>query len=87
MKKNHLFISCEEAQHICDKSQYNEATGWEKFKLMLRYGYCRVTRSYVKKNAKLSNSIESSNINCLKTNERLEIKSEFEKELSKQKHQ
>ncbi|EGV44223.1 hypothetical protein BZARG_909 [Bizionia argentinensis JUB59] len=84
MKKRYLFISCKEAQHICDKAQYNEATGWEKLKLMLRYGFCRVTRTYVQKNIKLSDSVKSSKIDCLNAMERAQIKTKFNKELSKQ---
>ena len=53
-KKNKLFIDCDEAMFICDKSQYNESTFWERFRLNIRYIYCHITRSYVKKNKKLS---------------------------------
>ncbi|SFN91971.1 hypothetical protein SAMN04487989_10691 [Bizionia echini] len=84
MKKRYLFITCEEAQHICDKAQYNEATNWEKFKLTLRYFWCHITRSYVKRNSKLSESVKNSKLNCLKTIEREQIKAQFTKELSKQ---
>jgi len=86
MKKRFLFITCEEAQYICDKAQYNEATSWEKFKLTLRYGWCHVTRAYVKRNTKLSESVKSSKVNCLKTVERKEIETKFNQELSKQEH-
>ncbi len=85
MKKSFLFITCDEAQHICDKAQYNEATGWEKFKLTLRYFMCKITRSYVKRNTKLSESVKSSKVHCLKTIEREQIKAQFNEELSKQK--
>ncbi len=84
MKKRYLFITCDEAQHICDKAQYNEATGWEKFKLNLRYFWCHFTRSYVKKNTKLSESLSQSKIHCLKTIEREQLKMQFNNELSKQ---
>ena len=40
MKKSILFISCEEAHNICDKSQYGEATGWERVKLGIRLCWC-----------------------------------------------
>lgn len=84
MKKRYLFISCEEAQHICDKAQYNEATTWEKFKLMLRYLWCRLTRTYVQKNTKLSDSVKSAKIDCLNAMERDQIKTQFNKQLSKE---
>jgi hypothetical protein len=42
MKKSFLFISCQEAKHICDKSQYDEATGWERLKLGIRLIWCKL---------------------------------------------
>lgn len=83
-KKSFLFISCDEAKHICDKSQYNEASPWEKFKLNLRYTWCKFTRAYVKQNKKLTTAVKKSKVDCLKHNERETIKKEFEKELTKQ---
>ncbi|TYB79315.1 hypothetical protein [Bizionia myxarmorum] len=84
MKKRFLFISFKEAQHICDKAQYDEATGWEKTKLMMRYAWCRITRAYVQRNSKLSDSVKTSKLNCLNATERHHIKAQFDKELTKQ---
>ncbi|WP_417871552.1 hypothetical protein [Winogradskyella sp.] len=83
MKKNFLFISCEEAKHICDKSQYGEATGWERIKLTIRLTWCRVTKAYSKKNSKLSDVIEHAEVDCLKKDERNKLKKQFEEELAK----
>ncbi|PNQ75343.1 hypothetical protein C1T31_04220 [Hanstruepera neustonica] len=83
-KQSFLFISCDEAQHICDKSQYNEATLWEKIKLNLRYTWCKITRAYVRQNKKLTSTVKKSNVECLKNGEREALKKEFEKELTKQ---
>ncbi|MDG4716887.1 hypothetical protein [Winogradskyella marincola] len=83
MKKNFLFISCEEAKHICDKSQYGEATGWERIKLTIRLTWCRVTKAYSKKNSKLSDVIEHAEVDCLKKDERNKLKKQFEEELEK----
>ena len=84
--KSTLFISCDEAKLICDKVQYNEATSWEKFKLNLRYLWCQITRAYVKKNEKLSEALEASNVTCLKNTEKQELKEVFQKELDNQLH-
>ena len=84
MKKSFLFITCEEAFHICDKSQYGEASLWEKFKLNLRLIWCNITRAYVKKNRKLTKTIEESHVNCMNTSERETLKHAFEEELKKQ---
>ena len=84
MKKSFLFISCDEAKHICDKAQYDEASTWEQFKLGLRLAYCRITKKYSSNNTKLSKSIEESKVQCLKTEELNKLQSQFEKELAKQ---
>lgn len=81
MKKHFLFISCEEAFHICDKSQYGEATLWEKIKLNLRYIWCKFTQSYVKKNKQLTKAIKTSNLHCLQNSERERLIEEFNREL------
>ena len=86
MKKNILFISCEEAQHICDKMQYDEASIWERIKLTIRLSWCKITRAYTKRNRKLTDVIEHSDVKCLKTNERKVLKEQFHHELSNQKH-
>ncbi|WP_299127256.1 hypothetical protein [uncultured Winogradskyella sp.] len=83
MKISTLFISCEEAKHICDKTQYQEATSWERLKLGIRRSWCRITQAYVKKNNKLTELVEKSDLNCLKKEERHNIKKQFEEELAK----
>ncbi|PWK19227.1 hypothetical protein [Xanthomarina spongicola] len=84
--KSFLFISCDEAKHICDKAQYNEATTWEKFKLNLRYLWCHITRAYVNRNKKLTKAVKSSKITCLKNSEKQQLKEVFHEELEKQHH-
>lgn len=83
-KKSFLFISCEEAKHICDKAQYSEATFWEKIKLNIRFAWCNVTRAYVNKNTKLTKVIKNSKIECLNKIEKQNLQKQFEKELKKQ---
>lgn len=83
MKKSFLFVSCEEAQHICDKRQYGEATGWERVKLAIRLSWCRITRAYSNKNNKLTEAMQKAEVNCLKNEERDKLKEQFEKELAK----
>jgi hypothetical protein len=84
MKKGFLFISCDEAKHICDKAQYNEASLWEKIELNLRYVWCKFTRAYVKKNKQLSTVVKKSKVDCLQNCERDAINENFQKELTKQ---
>jgi len=84
-KKSFLFISCNEAKHICDKVQYNEATAWEKFKLKLRCLWCHITRNYVNRNVKLTEVIKSSQITCLAPSEKQNLQQNLQQELKKQK--
>ncbi len=82
MKKSFLFVSCEEAKHICDKKQYDEATGWERIKLGLRLSWCKFTRAYSTNNHKLTKVIEKAEVNCMKEDEREKLNQQFEKELA-----
>ena len=81
MKKSFLFITCEEAFHICDKSQYGEANGWEKFKLNVRLLWCQVTRAYVKRNRKLTKTIEKGHVESMDSSEKNDLKLRFDQEL------
>ncbi len=83
MKKRFLFITCEEAKHICDKSQYGEATPWERLKLTIRLSWCKITRAYTSRNKKLTKTLENSAVECLDNLEKSQIKKAFEQELSK----
>ncbi len=86
-KKNKIFITCEEANHNCDKSQYNEATIWEKVKLTLHLLYCRACRKHSNDNAKLTKAIAESKVDCLELKDKQEMKECFEKELKQQQQQ
>lgn len=80
-KKSKLFIDCDEAKYICDKSQYNESTLWERLRLNIRYIYCHITRSYVKQNKKLSALVTDDKVSCMDSSSKNTLKVEFEKEL------
>ena len=78
-----MLISCDEANHNCDKSQYNEATLWEKIKLNIHLLYCKACRKYSKNNAKLTKIMNNSKLDYLKTSEKEILKRNFKEELSK----
>ena len=84
MKKSKgLFISCEEANHNCDKSQYKEASFWEKISLNIHLIYCRACRKYSTRNTKLSKLMKNENVDCMDESEKAALKNAFEKELAK----
>ncbi|TXE09802.1 hypothetical protein FUA26_09950 [Seonamhaeicola algicola] len=84
MKKSFLFVSCDEAQHLCDKAQYNEASLFDKIKLNLRLSWCRVTRAYYKRNTKLTKKINEANVDCLTPECKENMKKELEKAIKNQ---
>ncbi len=84
-KKSVLFISCDEAKHICDKVQYGEASAWEKFKFNLRLSWCRFTKAYNKQNNKLSELVQKAEVKTLDNDLKSKMKQELEKELSNTK--
>ncbi len=87
MKKNYnLFIPCDEAQHVCDKSQYKEASLFEKIKLSLHLAFCKVCLQYNRKNTKLTNIISKNNAQeslYLDLNEKNSLQNMFERELNR----
>jgi glutamate synthase domain-containing protein 2 len=51
-------LSCDEATCICDKSQYKEASFFEKIKLNLHLLLCKKCGMYTKQNGIMSKCIE-----------------------------
>ena len=78
-----LFLNCDEANNICNKSQYREASFLEKIKLTIHLIYCKACRLYSRNNAKLTDCINKSQVTCLDKSKKNEIKNSFEKELAK----
>lgn len=80
---NKIFLSCDEANHTCDKTQYKEANLWEMVKLNLHLLYCAACRKYTKNNTKLTKLFKRKPIK-LETSEKSKLQSVFNKELAKQ---
>jgi len=79
--KSNIFLSCEEANHTCDKTQYNDATLWEKIKLNLHLLGCKVCRQYTKNNAKLTKLMKGKQVKAMTTSDKNSLHKAFEKEL------
>lgn len=65
MSKIKVILPCDEANHVCDKTQYKEASLWEKIKLSIHLIYCKACRKYTSNNAKLTKVITKSEVECL----------------------
>lgn len=76
-----IFVSCDKATHTCDKTQYNEASLWEKIKLNIHLIYCKACRKYSANNSKLTRLTHKPEVNCLKNSEKEKLKANFNKEL------
>ncbi|MGZ0017594.1 hypothetical protein [Yeosuana sp. AK3] len=81
-KKFRIGISCHEANHVCDKSQYKESTFWEKVKLNVHLLYCKACREYTNVNSKLTAAISDSKVTCMDKNSKEYLKNEFNKALN-----
>lgn len=81
---SNLKLSCQEANHFCDKNQYKEAGFWEKVKLNIHLIYCKACRKYSMRNGKLTKAMLSSKIEVLDYSSKEKMQRAFEKELAKQ---
>lgn len=82
-------ITCKEANEICNKAQYNEASLYEKMKLNLHILTCKICALYSKQNNLLTKTYKSKAHACslqkfeLDDTQKDKLKEEFE-ELKKQ---
>jgi hypothetical protein len=76
-----IIIPCDEANHVCDKTQYKEATLWEKIKLNIHLLYCKACRKYTKNNSKLTKLVTNKPV-TLDNASKESLKSAFQKELA-----
>lgn len=84
-KKKNIFISCDEARHTCDKSQYNEATLREKIMLTLHTLFCTACRKYSANNRKLTKLVSDKKVATMDASDKNELEELFKKELLKSK--
>lgn len=78
-EKIKIVIPCDEANHVCDKNQYKEASLWEMIKLNIHLIYCKACRKYTKNNTVLTKKIIESKVECLDIDYKEKMKQELEK--------
>ena len=61
-------ITCDEATTICDKSQYGEASIYERMQLSWHLVVCKICILYSKQNRKMSDILKLKSGNCKKNN-------------------
>jgi len=77
-------LTCDEATQICDKTQYSEATLWERIKLNIHLFMCKNCRLYSKQNKVITKCMHThehtlnSNCDCLPEDEKQVMEKELE---------
>lgn len=78
---NTMKITHEEALHICDKAQYNEASKWEYFKLKFHTFFCKTCAKHSKRNSELTGFCSQASLHALLDQEKEAMKEELKKQL------
>ena len=79
-----LKLECHEANHICDKNQYKEASFWEKVVLTVHLIYCRACRKYTSRNTKLTKLVKNPKVETMNVSAKEQLEAAFQKELANQ---
>ena len=78
--KNNIFFSCDEANHTCDKTQYNDASLRDKIKLNIHLLYCKACREYTKQNTRLTKLMKHKGVEVMPPAEKNNLQQAFQKE-------
>ncbi|MEZ4875818.1 MAG: hypothetical protein R2793_10315 [Flavobacteriaceae bacterium] len=76
-------ITCDESNHICDKSQYKEASLWEKIKLNIHLLYCDFCRKYTANNQRLTKNVQKARLKTLSPSSKKIMKEKLRQEIEK----
>ncbi|MCM4168473.1 hypothetical protein KCTC52924_02048 [Arenibacter antarcticus] len=66
--------NCKEAEIICTKIQYKEATLFEKIRIRIHLLMCRTCKTFIKKNTKLTSLCDQANLRTLPLEEKERLK-------------
>jgi predicted anti-sigma-YlaC factor YlaD len=75
-----FYLKCNEAAHVCDKAQYNEARFVDKVMLKMHLLMCKLCRNYSKRNSALTENIKAADIKTLTAAEKQQIKNRLQQE-------
>lgn len=67
-------ISCEKASIICNKTQYREASLWEKLNLRFHLFICKTCKAFTKKNTEFTSLCDKAGLQGISENEKIEMK-------------
>ena len=75
-------LECHEANHICDKNQYKEASFFEKVRLNVHLIYCRACRKYTFRNMKLTKVVKDPLVKNMPKEDKEALKKQLQQEMS-----
>ena len=70
-------VSCDQAQVICNKKQYREASLFEKIQLMVHVLYCKACFNSSRKNKRLTRLIRKANLRAFSQAEKDSMKQQL----------
>lgn len=73
-------ISCEKAAHICNKTQYREATFFEVLKLRFHLFICKTCSKATEQNNKLTTLCDKAKLHSLSSQEKVKMKEQLKKQ-------
>ncbi len=74
-------ISCDEAQIICHKSQYKDASFFEILKLKFHLLVCKACSSFSRKNTRLTSLCDEAHLQVLPEKEKVIMKKRLQERL------
>ena len=75
-------LECHEANHICDKNQYKEASFFEKVRLNIHLIYGRACRKYTFRNMKLTKVVKDPLVKNMPKEDKEALKKQLQEEMS-----
>lgn len=79
-------FKCNEANHQCDKHQYDELHFFEVLVMKIHLFLCRRCREYSKRNKRLTDTLSSANLHLLPEEEKTKLKNKLQAEMRKDAH-
>lgn len=76
-------MKCEEANHVCDKNQYKEASFTERVKLVIHLIYCSACRKYSANNNRLTKLLKKSKVKTISEEDKNVLKKQLQNEMNK----
>ena len=67
-------LTCTEAENICDKAEYKEASLREKFRLRLHLFFCKNCKDYNRRNKGLSSLLKKADLKACSSQEKATFK-------------